>query len=273
MLNLLQDMANYNFKSLVLVSLFSSTLLCGNVFGATRINSVFGSKNTEQTQADSSSSGFRSMSVFASPRTRTVASNETDESSVSQKSSYIKNESSPKKRSFFASNSSTSKTKSKEKVIVPRTTELFTGGAFIWPVGGDGGTLSSGYGWRTKTRFHDGLDITGPSGTDILAAASGRVIYATSKIRGYGKMVVVKHNNNMYTVYAHNKTIKVEVGDKVKQGEVIALMGHTGRASGDHLHFEIRKGKFSVNPLKYIGPKGIAYTGTNSRQVDSSFVR
>ncbi|MBN1114483.1 MAG: M23 family metallopeptidase [Oligoflexia bacterium] len=123
-------------------------------------------------------------------------------------------------------------------------------GLFLWPV--DGGTLSSAYGWRTGRRFHDGIDISARAGTRVYASMSGTVIYSSAKIRGYGNMIVIKHTGGFYTVYAHNSENKVGVGATVSKGEHIAYVGKTGRASGTHLHFEIRKGKYSVDPAKYL---------------------
>jgi murein DD-endopeptidase MepM/ murein hydrolase activator NlpD len=121
---------------------------------------------------------------------------------------------------------------------------------FIWPA--QKGYISSYYGWRTSTRFHDGIDIAAPTGTKIYASKGGKVKYSANKISGYGKMVVIKHNDTYSSVYAHNSRNLVKKGDYVKQGQVIALMGSTGHSTGPHLHFEIRKGKYSQDPLKHV---------------------
>ena len=134
--------------------------------------------------------------------------------------------------------------------------ENYQSSDYLWPV--KKGKITSLYGWRTKKRFHDGIDIAAPKGTPILAAKGGTVVYSTNKISGYGNMVVIKHENRYYTVYAHNRVNKVSKGDRVRKGEVIAELGNSGRARGPHLHFEIRKGKYSVDPMKYFnyaGPK------------------
>jgi len=121
---------------------------------------------------------------------------------------------------------------------------------YLWPV--DGGKIVSFYGWRSSRRFHDGIDIKADSGTNVFAAKSGEVIYSDHKIRGYGNMVVIRHNAGFSTVYAHNKVNLVHKGDVVQQGYVIAHVGSTGHASGPHSHFEVRKGKYSADPLKYL---------------------
>lgn len=122
---------------------------------------------------------------------------------------------------------------------------------FIWPVNGP---VYSGYGYR-KGKKHHGIDISVSSGTKIKAAASGKVMYS-GKLRGYGNIVIVKHGKTGYTtVYAHNKKNLVKEGEYVKQGQLIAYVGQTGRTTGPHLHFEVRKGNKrpkSVNPKLYL---------------------
>jgi murein DD-endopeptidase MepM/ murein hydrolase activator NlpD len=88
----------------------------------------------------------------------------------------------------------------------------------------------------------------------VVAAAGGIVIYAGSGIRGYGNLVIIRHPGGLVTVYAHNRRNLVQEGVKVSQGQVIAEVGHSGRASGDHLHFEVRRGETPVDPLKYVRP-------------------
>jgi murein DD-endopeptidase MepM/ murein hydrolase activator NlpD len=75
------------------------------------------------------------------------------------------------------------------------------------------------------------------------------VLYADSKIRGYGKMIVIRHDGKVATIYAHNSKLLVRRGDVVKQGQKISLSGNTGRSTGPHLHFEVRRGLSPVNPL------------------------
>ncbi|MFH1131170.1 MAG: LysM peptidoglycan-binding domain-containing M23 family metallopeptidase [Pseudomonadota bacterium] len=120
---------------------------------------------------------------------------------------------------------------------------------FIWPV--PEGELSSPFGERGG-RPHEGIDIAAPKGTAVLAAASGSVIYAGSGIKGYGNLVIIKHDNNVVTVYAHNSRNLVAVKDKVVQAQVIAEVGSTGRATGCHLHFEIRNGEVPQDPLGFV---------------------
>jgi murein DD-endopeptidase MepM/ murein hydrolase activator NlpD len=118
---------------------------------------------------------------------------------------------------------------------------------FIWPVNGP---VVSGYRWRWG-RMHEGIDISAPTGTSILAAAAGTVIHA-GWLGGYGYLVVVDHRNGLATAYAHSSAILVAVGQSVAQGEALALVGSTGNSSGPHLHFEVRVNGVAVDPLLYL---------------------
>jgi lipoprotein NlpD len=120
--------------------------------------------------------------------------------------------------------------------------------SFIWPVRGK---IFSRF-EQTKERKHDGIDISAPEGTPIKASAGGRVIYSGSGIRDYGNIIIIKHSENYFSVYAHNRENHVLEGDIVKQGQIIGKVGQTGKASGPHLHFEIRKGKTPIDPLKLL---------------------
>ncbi len=118
---------------------------------------------------------------------------------------------------------------------------------FRWPVRG---TVISGFGMRDGNR-HDGVDIKAGSGTPIHAASDGEVVYG-GHLRGYGNLMIIRHADRYYTTYAHNQKNLVAVGRHVKAGEVIALVGSTGRATGPHLHFEVRLGATARNPLFFM---------------------
>lgn len=124
-------------------------------------------------------------------------------------------------------------------------------GRFIWPIEGD---ISSLFGMR-HGRKHDGLDISAKTGTPVYAAADGEVVYA-KKMRGYGNLVLLKHKDDFFSVYAHNSVNLVKVGAKVKKGQLVSRVGRTGRATGPHLHFEIREGPKARNPLFFL-PKNM----------------
>jgi len=122
-------------------------------------------------------------------------------------------------------------------------------GKLLWPV--PDGKIFSSFGSRGD-QFHEGIDISTRSGTQVFAADDGKIVYSSAKIRGYGNMIVIKHAGNLSTVYAHNRVNLVKEGDFVRKGDKIAEVGQTGKASGPHLHFEVRAGKSAVDPLKYV---------------------
>ncbi len=121
----------------------------------------------------------------------------------------------------------------------------------IWPIKGGSRNISSSYGKR-GARFHDGVDIRAKKGTSILAAEDGKVIYSNDSIAGYGNMIIIKHIGKVSSVYSHNDVNLVRRGQIVEKGQIIGKVGRTGRATGDHLHFEVRNGKTPVNPVKYL---------------------
>ena len=118
------------------------------------------------------------------------------------------------------------------------------------------GWMSSRFGRRTdpftgKIAWHQGVDFAGKEGADIISVAAG-VVTASDDRSGYGKMVEVNHGNGFVTRYAHCKDNLVNVGDIVKKGQVIAVMGSTGRSTGPHVHFEVFKHGRAVDPASYI---------------------
>ncbi|MDG1770469.1 MAG: peptidoglycan DD-metalloendopeptidase family protein [Luminiphilus sp.] len=118
------------------------------------------------------------------------------------------------------------------------------------------GWLSSAYGSRTdpftgKRAWHQGIDFAGAEGDHIIAVASGVVSWSGERT-GYGTLVEIAHGDGLITRYAHNRENRVEVGDLVRQGEVIALMGNSGRSTGPHVHFEIFKHGRAVDPSSYV---------------------
>lgn len=128
-----------------------------------------------------------------------------------------------------------------------------------WPLNNDHAIITS-FG-RSGSRMHDGIDIRAIIGTPVYAAADGRVVFAGENIDAaktsstYGKVVIIQHPNNIFTVYAQNSHIFSKVARierKVKQGDRIALSGNTGRANSAHLHFELRQGKKAIDPIDYL---------------------
>ncbi|SHJ13925.1 peptidoglycan DD-metalloendopeptidase family protein [Lutispora thermophila] len=120
-------------------------------------------------------------------------------------------------------------------------------GTFITPTRG---TVTSRFGYRWG-RNHNGLDIAAPVGTAVKAADGGEVIFASTS-GNYGKLIKIDHGGGFVTYYGHLSKISVKVGDKVYKGQTIGAVGTTGRTTGPHLHFEIRKNGNPVNPSKYL---------------------
>lgn len=118
---------------------------------------------------------------------------------------------------------------------------------FVWPLRG---RLSSRFGMRSG-RAHEGIDVAASRGTPIFAAEAGRVIHS-GRLGSYGKVVIVKHTGAYRTVYAHASKLLVRKGAFVERGQKIALVGSTGRSSGPHLHFEIRRSETPQNPLAFL---------------------
>ena len=118
---------------------------------------------------------------------------------------------------------------------------------YAWPLHG---LLMSRFGVRGR-EHHDGIDIAAPEGSAITAAGAGKVIFAGEQ-RGYGKLAILDHGNGEATVYAHCEQVLVQVGQTVSAGQVIAKVGRTGRATGPHLHFEVRLHAQARNPLFYL---------------------
>ena len=131
-----------------------------------------------------------------------------------------------------------------QEEYLPEAPNRFEG--YIWPAQG---VLTSGYGWRWG-RMHRGVDIAGPVGTPIYAAAPGVVVKSGWNSGGYGNMVDIRHPDGSLTRYAHNSRLLVNEGQEVRQGQQIAEMGSTGYSTGPHLHFEIHiPNQGTINPI------------------------
>ncbi len=120
---------------------------------------------------------------------------------------------------------------------------------FAWPVQG---TIVSKFGTIGKGRTNDGINIKAAKGTAVRAADAGTVAYAGNELKGFGNLILIRHNDGWITAYAHNDRIVVKKGQKVRRGEKIATVGETGGVNSPQLHFEIRAGKKAVNPVNYL---------------------
>lgn len=152
----------------------------------------------------------------------------------------------PKTRSISgARTQSTTKSRAQNNKKGQRATASGETPGWIWPTEGK---VIRRYSSRPASQ---GIDIAGRRGQTIRAAATGRVVYAGSGLRGYGELIIVKHNETFLSAYAHNRKILVKEGSKVSRGQPIAEMGSTG-ADRVKLHFEIRRRGRPVDPLQYL---------------------
>ncbi len=123
----------------------------------------------------------------------------------------------------------------------------FFSGRLIWPVKGQ---ISSSFGVRNGMK-HSGVDIKAPMGTPVVAAAEGEVIYK-GQLKGYGNILILRHSEDLATVYAHLNEIHASDHQHVRQGQTIGTVGNSGQSEGAHLHFEVRVRNVARNPIFYL---------------------
>lgn len=148
-----------------------------------------------------------------------------------------------------------------QTVALPSTSDVSTGtirppakprsagDKLRWPVNGK---IISGFGQRNDGTHNDGINLSVPPGTGVHAAEQGTIAYAGSELKGYGNLILVRHDNGWVTAYAHNDQILVKRGDKVQRGQVIAKAGRTGSVDQPQLHFELRQGSKPVDPVPFL---------------------
>jgi lipoprotein NlpD len=129
-------------------------------------------------------------------------------------------------------------------VIVGRTD-----GVLSWPLRG---VIYARFGSKGKEP-HDGIDLAAPAGTPVKTASPGTVMFSGEQ-KGYGLIVIVEHANQLITLYAHNRDLRVKTGQQVRAGQVVSTVGDSGRTSGPHLHFEVRQNGIPKDPLLFLGP-------------------
>ena len=127
----------------------------------------------------------------------------------------------------------------------------------IWPTTG---VITSDFGARVDPvygvqAYHEGIDIADDYGTQVVATAAGTVIFAGPTDGGYGNLVEIDHGNGIVTRYGHNSVVLVSPGQQVRQGDVISLMGSTGKSTGSHLHYEVDVNGTPVDPIVFLPVK------------------
>lgn len=123
-------------------------------------------------------------------------------------------------------------------------------GSFMWPVEGK---ILSTYGPKANGLHNDGINIAAETGTPVRAAQSGVVAYSGNELKGYGNLLLVRHDNGWMTAYAHNSKLLVKRGDTVVRGQTISLAGNTGSVVTPQVHFEVRQGAKAIDPQTVIG--------------------
>ncbi|MFP3944134.1 MAG: peptidoglycan DD-metalloendopeptidase family protein [Alphaproteobacteria bacterium] len=122
-------------------------------------------------------------------------------------------------------------------------------GELVWPVRG---RIISGFGPTPNGRHNDGINIAVPERTPVRAAADGEVIYIGNEVGGFGNLILIRHEGDLVTAYAHTSEFKVAKGEKVRKGQPIALSGSTGNVEMPQLHFEVRRGVTAVDPVEHL---------------------
>lgn len=131
--------------------------------------------------------------------------------------------------------------------------EIASANKFIWPLKRSDGWISEKTHWDGGYAGHVGVDFAAPIGTPIYAAGAG-VVKFSGWSGNFGRLVIIEHDNGLRTYYAHCSTLYVSVGEEVPQGYCIGLVGMSGYTTGPHVHFEVKNGNTSLNPMKYIDP-------------------
>jgi len=147
----------------------------------------------------------------------------------------------PKRKSI------TAKAPTKTQTVPPPPKR--SGEGFLWPVRGK---IVSTYGGKSEGLKNDGINIAAQRGAPVVASENGVVAYAGNELRGFGNLLLLKHTGGWVTAYAHNETLLVKRGDKIKKGQTIARVGSSGSVQNPQLHFELRKGKKAIDPIKYL---------------------
>ncbi|MEQ9560597.1 MAG: LysM peptidoglycan-binding domain-containing M23 family metallopeptidase [Rhodospirillales bacterium] len=128
-----------------------------------------------------------------------------------------------------------------------------SGSGFYWPV--SGGRVISRFGVKQSGLRNDGINIRAPRGTPVVATENGVVAYVGNELRGFGNLVLIKHDGGWISAYAHTDQLAVTKGDRVRRGQKIATVGDTGGVAEPQLHFELRKNKRAVNPQQFLSSK------------------
>ncbi|MFQ5617923.1 MAG: peptidoglycan DD-metalloendopeptidase family protein [Rhodospirillales bacterium] len=153
-----------------------------------------------------------------------------------------------KKPSTGAKKPSTRPKRPKPPAAVPKPPPR-SGRGFLWPLKG---RVLSAFGGKARGLRNDGINIAARRGAPVRAAENGVVAYAGNELRGFGNLLLIKHTGGWVSAYAHNQSLLVKRGDRVRKRQVIAKVGSSGNVSGPQLHFELRRGRRAVDPRKHL---------------------
>lgn len=129
---------------------------------------------------------------------------------------------------------------------------MISDSVFMWPTSGE---IIKRFGKQPNGEFSDAINIKAVMNSNVVAAAAGEVAYAGNELKGYGNMIIIKHDNGWLSIYGHCNSMNVNVKDRVERGQIIAKIGKTGNVSEPQLYFAVRKGKVAMDPLKYLSSK------------------
>lgn len=197
-----------------------------------------GYKPPTRTAASGSRAGTATTQPSASASTRASSTSSASASSPASGTT-------PGSAQSPASSSPPASTASRQPAPPPRSTTSGAVESWLWPARG---AIIRGF---SQDSANPGIDIAGEEGDPVKSAAGGRVVYSGDGLRGYGQLIIVKHNETFLSAYAHNRKLLVREGDQVRRGQPIAEMGSTG-TNRVMLHFEIRKQGTAVDPLQYL---------------------
>lgn len=163
-------------------------------------------------------------------------------------------QSTPETPTVTAETVETANTGAQDTRVATRTNDMpapaaMSATTFRWPARG---RILSSFGEKSNGQVNDGINIAVPEGTSIRASENGTVIYAGNELQGFGNLVLVRHEGDWVTAYAHNSELMVRRGDTVQRGQIIARAGSTGNVTTPQLHFEVRQGSKPVDPLKHL---------------------
>ena len=161
-----------------------------------------------------------------------------------QPNNLVVNDKKSDKQNKIENNIKIVKNEEKKQVVEKKSSS-----AFVWPIKGN---VISYFGNKSSGLYNDGINISAKLGADFVSTRDGVIAYVGNELRGYGTIILIKHDSNWISAYAHCSSVKVSRGDKVKKGQVIGTIGKTGNVSEPQLYFSLRKGREAVDPLKYL---------------------